>query len=89
MGALQRLLPAIVLPRVLLALGSLTLTLVAVNGLSWLMALALPMPLLARLGTARVLAMPVRSAMVSTTVRAMVRSAHVAAVGMLAWFSAL
>ena len=89
MRALQRLLSAIVLPGVLLV-GSLALSLVAaVSGLSRLMALALPMPLLARLGTVRVLAMPVRSAMASTAVRGMVRPAHVAAVGMLARFSSL
>lgn len=89
MGALQRLLPAIVLPSVLLALGSLTLGLVAaVSGLSRLMTLVLPMPLLARLGTVRVLAVPVRSAMASATVSASIWPAHVAAVGMLARLSA-
>ena len=90
MHALQRLLSTIILPGVLLALRSLTLGLVAaVGGLSRLMTLALPMPLLARLGTVRVLAMAVRSAMASTTVGAFVRPAHVAAMGMLARLSTL
>src|SRR5688572_9126723 len=90
MRAFQRLLSAIVLPGVLLALRPLTLSLVAaISGLSRLMALALPMSLLARLGTVRVLALPVRSAMASTTVRASVRPAHVAAMGMLARFGTL
>ena len=90
MGPLQRLLPAIVLPGVLLALGSLTLSLVAaVSGLSRLMTLALPMPLLARLGAVRVLTMPVRPTMASTTVRAIVRPAHVAALGLLTRLSTL
>ena len=88
--ALQRLLSAIVLPGVLLALGSLTLSLVAaVSGLSRLMTLALPMPLLARLGTVRVLAMPVRSAMALATVTAGIRSPPITAMRMPARLSAL
>lgn len=64
--ALQRLLSAIVLPGMLLAMGPLTLGLaVAVSRLSRLMALAVPMTGLARLGAMRVLAMPVRSAVVA------------------------
>lgn len=90
MRALQRLVSAIVLPGVLVALGSLTLGLVAtVGGPSRLMTLALPMPLLARLDTVRVLAMPVRPTMASTTVRGMVRPAHIGTVGVLARFGTL
>src|SRR5688572_873030 len=90
MRTLQRLLSAIVLPGVLLALRPLTVSLVAaVGGLSRLMALALPMSLLARLGTVRVLVLPVRSAMASSTVSASVRPAHVAAVRMIARFGTL
>ncbi|HKP22663.1 MAG TPA: hypothetical protein VJV39_02275, partial [Dongiaceae bacterium] len=87
---LQRLLTTIVLAGTLLAVRPLTGGAVAaMRGPSGLMALAMPMTLLARLGTVRVLAMPVRSAMALATVAAGIRSARVAALGMLARLGAV
>ena len=79
--ALQRLLTAIVLPGALLAVGPLAMGLVAaVGGLTRLLAL---LTLMALLGTMRVLAVPVRSAMALATVAAGIRPASVAAMGMV------
>lgn len=90
MRALQRLLTAIVLPGALLTVGPLPRRLLtAVSGLSRLMALALPMTLLARLGTMCVLAMSVRCTMALATITAGVRSARIAAMGTLARLSTL
>ena len=89
MRALQRLLTAVVLSGALLTVGPPGRLLTAGSGLSGLMALALPMTLLARLGTVRVLAMPVRSAVAAAGVMAGIRSMRIAAMGMPARLSAL
>jgi hypothetical protein len=86
--ALQRLLTAIVLPGALLAVGPLPMGLVrALGGLTRLLALAMAMTLVARLGTLGVLAMPVRPAMAPATVRASIRPAAIA--GILALLAAM
>lgn len=83
MRALQRLLTAIVLAGALLSVGPPRRLLTHGSGLRRVMALALPMTLLAWLGTVRVLAMPVRPAMAAAGVMPSIRSMRIAAMGML------
>jgi len=88
--ALQRLLTAIVLAGTLLTVRPLAGGVVAaMSRLPGLLAWSVPMALLARLGSMRVLAMPVRSAMALATVAAGIRSARVAALGLLARLGAV